>query len=150
MTNNETAHTLNDLVAIARDGQEFYSEAAQKVEDQELSTLFNRIASVKGKIVSELAGAVQAAGGKPDMDGTMVGSMQKMYGTIRAALGDTQYGYVAQLEESEDRLLHAFEDTVGDSDTPTEAREIAAQLLPEVRQCHDTMRDRKHAMQNAS
>ncbi len=150
MSENKTTHTLNDLVAIARDGQEFYAEAAQKVEDAELSALFSRIAGTKAKIVSELSSAVQAAGGTPDDDGTMVGTMQKMYGTIRAMLGDTQYGYVAQLEESEDRLLHAFEDTIGDNDTPPAAREVAARLLLEVREAHNIMRDRKHAMQQAS
>lgn len=150
MSENKTTHTLNDLIAIARDGQEFYAEAAQKVEDAELSALFSRIAGTKAKIVSELSSAVQAAGGTPDDDGTMVGTMQKMYGTIRAMLGDTQYGYVAQLEESEDRLLHAFEDTIGDNDTPPAAREVASRLLPEVREAHNTMRDRKQAMQQAS
>lgn len=150
MTENKTTHTLNDLIAIARDGQEFYGEAAQKVKDAELSALFGRIAGVKAKIVSELGSVVQAAGGTPEDHGTLVGSMQKLYGGIRATLGDTQYGYVAQLEESEDRLLHAFEDTIGDNDTPPAAREAAARLLPEVRECHNVMRDRKHAMQRAA
>ena len=34
--------------------------------------------------------------------------MQQFYGKVRAAFGDTNYGYVAELEESEDRLLGAF------------------------------------------
>lgn len=146
---NKIEHSLNDLIAIARDGQEFYTEAAQKVENTELSTLFTRIAGVKGNIVAKLGAAVQAAGGKPDDDGTMVGTMRQMYGKVRASLGDTQYGYVAELEESEDRLLHAFNDTIADTDTPPAAREAAQALLPEVRECHNTMRDRKHAMKAA-
>jgi uncharacterized protein (TIGR02284 family) len=150
MTDNKTTHTLNDLIAIARDGQEFYGEAAQKVQDAELSALFTRIAGVKAKVVADLSAAVQAAGGSPDTEGTIVGTMQQLYGKVRAALGDTQYGYVAQLEESEDRLLHAFEDTIGDNDTPAAAREVAARLLPDVRRCHDEMRERKHAMQRAA
>ncbi|OAX55067.1 PA2169 family four-helix-bundle protein [Xanthomonas graminis] len=147
---SKTTHSLNDLIAISRDGQQFYQEAAQKVGDTELSALFLRIAGVKADIVSSLSAVVQAVGGKPDEHGTLVGSMQQMYGKVRATLGDTKYGYVAELEESEDRLLKAFNETIADSDTPVAARDAAAKLLPEVRACHDVMRNRKLAMKNAA
>jgi len=146
---NKTAHTLNDLIAIARDGKDFYEEAAQKVDDAELRTLFSRIATTKGQIVTELSAAVQAAGGKPEDSGTVVGSMQQMYGKLRATLGDTEYGYVAELEESEDRLLEAFDEAARDADTPPAARDVVVRLLPEVRASHDVMRSRKLAMKNA-
>ena len=146
---SKTEHTLNDLIAIARDGHEFYTDAAQKVGDAELAALFTRIAGVKSSIVSKLGATVQAAGGDPEDDGTMVGGMQQLYGRIRAALGDKEYGYVAELEESEDRLLKAFKDTIADSDTSPTARAAAQELLPQVTECHNTMRDRKLAMKNA-
>ncbi|MBW8809508.1 MAG: DUF2383 domain-containing protein, partial [Lysobacter sp.] len=41
-TQTKTTHTLNDLIEIARDGKDFYTEAAQKVKDAELSALFVR------------------------------------------------------------------------------------------------------------
>ena len=82
---NKTANTLNDLISIARDGKDFYEEAAQKVDDAELKTLFARIATTKAQIVGDLSAAVQAAGGKPEDSGTLVGSMQQLYGKIRAA-----------------------------------------------------------------
>ena len=142
-------HTLNDLIAIARDGQAFYTEAAQKVDHSELSALFTRIAGVKSTIVSKLGATVQAAGGEPEDHGTMVGNMQQMYGKVRAAFGDKEYGYVAELEESEDRLLKAFKETIADADTPAAARGAAQELLPQVTECHNTMRDRKLAMKTA-
>ncbi|XWO45894.1 PA2169 family four-helix-bundle protein [[Pseudomonas] boreopolis] len=91
-----------------------------------------------------------AAGGKPAEHGTMVGSMQQMYGRVRAMLGDTDYGNVAELEQSEDRLLHAFQDTLNDTDTPPAVRAEVQVLLPSVRECHDVMRNRKHALKMAS
>lgn len=147
---NKTAHSLNDLIAIARDGQEFYAEAAKHVDDTALAGLFTRIAGVKSRIVSDLGATVQAAGGTPDEHGTLVGSMQQVYGKVRAAFGDKEYGYVAELEESEDRLLKAFNETIADQDTPADARAAAQRLLPEVTECHNTMRDRKLAMKNAA
>ncbi len=147
-TGSKIEHSLNDLIEIARDGDKFYTEAAGKVKDAELSALFTRIAGVKRNIVNSLSAAVRAAGGEPAEHGTMVGAMQKMYGNIRATLGDTQYGYVAELEESEDRLLKAFKETLMDESVPAAARTEAASVLPKVEECHNVMRARKHAMKS--
>ncbi|HBZ47871.1 MAG: hypothetical protein K0S73_3228 [Stenotrophomonas rhizophila] len=147
-TESKTAHTLNDIIEIARDGQDFYTEAADKVKDAELSALFTKIAGVKSQIVTSLSSTVAATGAKPAEHGTVVGSMQQFYGKVRATLGDTQYGYVAELEESEDRLLKAFKDTLTDSDTPPAARAEVSRLLPLVQETHDVMRNRKHAMKH--
>lgn len=146
----KTAHTLNDLIEIARDGKNFYDEAAGKVKDADLSALFARIATTKAGIIASLGAAVNAAGGKPAEHGTFVGSMQQLYGRVRASLGDTTYGFVAELEESEDRLLNAFRDALNDGDTPPLARQEIQRLLPEVQQTHAVMRERKHALKRAS
>lgn len=148
-TQKKIEHSLNDLIEIARDGHAFYTEAAGKVQDAELAALFSRIAGVKQDIVARLSAAVAATGGTPAEHGTMVGSMQQFYGKVRAALGDTTYGYVAELEESEDRLLKAFNGTLSDEDTPAAARAEAQALLPSVRECHNVMRDRKRALDQA-
>lgn len=145
-----TPHTLNDLIAIARDGKSFYEQAAQKVDNAELKTLFNRIAGIKAHVVAELSAVVQAAGGEPEDSGTLVGAMQKSYGKIRAVLGDKEFGYVAELEESEDRLNNAFKQVIQDPGTPEAARAVVTRLLPEIRSCHDVMRDRKLAMKHAA
>lgn len=147
---DKTTHTLNDLIEIARDGKEFYEEAASKVDDADLKALFIRIAGIKAAIVNELGGAVQAAGGKVETSGTVAGDMQRFYGKVRATLGDEAYGYVAELEESEDRLLEAFEKAADDRDVPVAARDVVNRLLPEVRSCHQVMRDRKRAMKHAA
>lgn len=145
-TQKQIQHSLNDLIEIARDGESFYQDAAKKVDDAELSSLFTRIAIVKRDIVASLSAEVAAAGGEPTESGTMVGSMHQFYTSIRTTLGDTQYGYVAELEESEDRLLDAFNETLADPETPMQARAKVEQLLPRVRECHDVMRNRKNTL----
>lgn len=149
-TENRIQHSLNDLIEIARDGSEFYTEAAGKVDNPELSSLFGQMAAHKREIVQGLSADVAASGGEPAEHGTMVGAMQQMYGRMRAAFGNTDYGYVAELEESEDRLLKAFKDTIADSDTPVAARAAAEQFMPRVVECHNIMRDRKQAFKAAS
>ena len=149
-TNTEIQHSLNDLIEIARDGGDFYTEAAGKVENSELSTLFGQMATHKRDIVAGLSADVAATGGEPAEHGTMVGNMAQAYTNVRAALGDTDYEYVSQLEEAEDRLLGAFRDTIKDNDTPAAAKASAEKYLARVVECHSIMRNRKLAMKAAS
>ncbi|MEN1925275.1 PA2169 family four-helix-bundle protein [Luteimonas qiangzhengi] len=143
-------HSLNDLIEIARDGSEFYTEAASKVDNPELSTLFTQMAGHKREIVTGLTADVAAIGGEPADSGTMAGSMRKMYANMRAALGNKDYAYVAELEEVEDKLLEAFKDTINDADTPPAAKAAAQKYLPRVVECHDIMRNRKVALKDAN
>lgn len=149
-TEKKIQHSLNDLIEIARDGSDFYTEAAGKVDSPELSTLFQQMAGHKREILTGLTADVAATGGNPADHGTMVGSMRKVYAKARAAMGDTDYAYVAELEELEDRLLHAFRETIEDSDTPAAAKAAAQKYLPRVVECHDIMRNRKMALKQAS
>ena len=142
-------HSLNDLIEVARDGSEFYTEAASKVDNPELSTLFTQMAGHKREIVTGLTADVSAIGGEPADKGTMAGSMRQAYANVRAALGDKDYAYVAELEEVEDKLLEAFRDTIEDNDTPPAAKAAAQRHLPRVTECHDIMRNRKMALKNA-
>lgn len=148
-TQKHIQHSLNDLIEIARDGGEFYREAADKVKNPQLSSLFDQMAVHKNDIVAGLSAEVINTGGKPAEHGTMVGSMHQLYGKARAALGDTDYAYVSELEESEDRLLGAFKDTIADRDTPAAARMAAEQFMPRVLECHNIMRNHKQTLKAA-
>ena len=147
---NKIQHSLNDLIEIARDGGDFYTAAASEVKNSELSTLFGQMATHKRDIVAGLSADVAATGGTPADHGTMVGTMRQAYGKVRAALGDNDYAYVAELEDTEDRLLAAFRDTISDKDTPAAARTAAEKFMPRVVECHNIMRSRKLAMKAAS
>lgn len=148
-TQKKIQHSLNDLVEVSRDGAKFYADAAGEVESTELSALFRQMAGHKQDIVNGLTADIAAAGGEAAEHGTMVGSMREAYGKVRAALGDKDYAYVAELEALEDRSLKAFREIVSDNDTPAQARAFAEKYLPRASQCHDIMRARKHAMQSA-
>lgn len=147
---NNSSKILNDIISVTRDGKDFYEHAATKVDDSELMTLFARMATVKGQIVSGLSAEIKAMGDKPAEKGTMAGDMSQMYGDLRAMLGNKDYAYVAKLEDSEDRLLKAFDEAIADKDTPATTRDILGRFLPEVRSCHDVMRSRKLALKKAA
>lgn len=69
---------------------------------------------------------------------------RQVYADTKAALSsDDGATYIAELEEAEDRILHAFQDAM-DGHEPDLRPEVATQM-PKVRACHDRMRDLKKA-----
>ncbi|HEV2606343.1 MAG TPA: PA2169 family four-helix-bundle protein [Xanthomonadaceae bacterium] len=141
---------LNDLVSATRDGIGFYEHAASKVKNPELKALFLRLANVKADIVQDLAFEIRAGGDKPTESGTWSGDFHRFYGEMRPHVSDKNYAYVAQLEESEDQLLKAFDRALNDEDISPHAHTVITRLLPEVRSCHDIMRTQKIALKKAA
>jgi uncharacterized protein (TIGR02284 family) len=137
--------TLNDLIEVLEDGKMFYEEAAAKVTRPDLRTLFGRMAMTKGAIVNDLKTAVVARGDQPATSGSFAGSIRKAYAEIRTKLStDKNHAYIAELEQFEDRILHAFQHAAQKSEDPG-VRTIAQRYMPDVNQGHAQMRDLKHA-----
>jgi uncharacterized protein (TIGR02284 family) len=137
--------TLNDLIEVLQDGKKFYEEAASKVTRSDLRALFSRMATTKGAIASDLRTAVVARGDQPATEGSFAGLIHKAYSEIRAKLStDKNHAYVAELEQFEDRILHAFQHAAQKSEDAG-VRTIAQRYMPEVSRDHAQMRDLKHA-----
>ena len=152
MTNIETIRTekidtLNDLIEITRDSATFYSDAAKAVPNPALKSLFGEMASSKQGLVGAMSREVRSEGAKPATTGTVRGAWDKLYGEVRSQFGDANFGYVSQLESSEDRLMKAFNEVVADKDVPVSVKETVSNYLPTIRSHHDMMRDRKWEMQ---
>ena len=142
--NSKTAQ-LNELIAITRDGQRFYEHALDEVKDVRLQALFRDMSRTKTQVINALAVKVAANEEEPTSSGTVVGKLRQVYADARATLSsDEEAAYVAQLEEAEDRILHAFEDALESAEP--DVRALLAVEMPKVRACHDRMRDLKHAM----
>jgi uncharacterized protein (TIGR02284 family) len=142
---NKTAQ-LNELIEITRDGQRFYEHALDEVKDVRLQALFRDMSRSKHQMIEALAVKVAANEEAPATGGTLLGKLRQVYADSRAALSnDEEAAYVAQLEEAEDRILHAFEDALESAEADVQA--LIAVEMPKVRACHDRMRNLKHEMQ---
>lgn len=137
-TNTDTA-TLNDLIEVLNDGKTFYEEAAPKVRP-DLATIFVRMARTKGAIAGDLKAQVASSGETPAQSGTFAGTIRKLYADVRTSLAsDADAEYVSQLEEFEDRILHAFRNAVENSEDAN-VRAIAQRHMADVKRDHDDMR----------
>lgn len=143
----EKIDTLNDLIEITRDSATFYNDAAKAVPNPALKSLFGEMASSKQGLVGAMSKEVRMEGATPATSGTVRGVWDKLYGEVRSQFGDANYGYVSQLEATEDRLMKAFHEVVADNDVPTSVKQTVTHYLPTIRSHHDMMRDRKWSMQ---
>ena len=143
----EKIDTLNDLIEITRDSATFYSDAAKAVPNPALKSLFGEMASSKQGLVGAMSKEVRMEGATPATAGTVRGAWDKLYGEVRSQFGDANYGYVSQLEATEDRLIKAFHEVVADNDVPASVKQTVSNYLPTIRSHHDMMRDRKWNMQ---
>lgn len=141
---SKQAAQLNELIEITRDGQRFYEHASHEVKDNHLKSLFGEMSRAKVEVIQALSARVAANHEEPAAGGTLLGKMRQMYADTRATLAsDEAATYVAQLEEAEDRILHAFEDALESADA--ELKPLLASEMPKVRACHDRMRGIKRA-----
>lgn len=137
---------LNDLIAIINDGQRFYEHASAEVDDSELKRLFQEMRDAKIELIAALSAKVSANEGEPASDGTFAGKFWQVYTDVKALLTKNDAStYVKELEDAEDRILHAFEDALENSDVGMHA--LLAPEMPKVRACHDRMRDLKKAIE---
>lgn len=145
----EKIDTINDLIQIARDSAEFYSEAANAVDNPKLKSLFAEMAQSKSGLVGAMSRQVREAGATPASSGTITGTFRRLYENARAKMrsDDGDFAYVSELENGEDRLMDAFHDVLASDSTPTEVKESLRGYMPTIKKHHDTMRDRKWAMQ---
>ena len=145
----EKIETLNELMAVTRDSAKFYREASTEAKNPQLQSLFREMAESKDRICGALESEVRSEGATPDTKGSFSGSLHRLYGEVRGKLAGDDYGYVSQLEESEDRMLHAYRDVLQDDDAPLAVKSVVTEHLPKVQAQHDLMRDRKWAMQGS-
>lgn len=136
---SKTTTDLNELIEVLNDGVKFYDDAAAATRNPTYRDLFQRMASTKRSIATDLKSEVSLHGEKPADGGTVGGALRKAYTDIAAKMSsDPDEKYIVQLEEQEDTILESFQDALTRSER-AEVRQIAQNYLPDVRRMHDEM-----------
>ena len=140
------ANTLQDLVQIARDGVEFYTEAGKEVKDVTLKATFARMAEAKRDLIASLSTKLVASGEDVPTSGTALGKLRQMYADVRASISSNEEKiYVGQLEETEDRLVEHYESAIKEVKDPLVLAMLQAHMT-RVRACHAEMRGLKQRL----
>lgn len=135
-----SADLLNDLLEVARDGERFYRDAAEKVQTPALRGTFRQMAELRQRLMDDLAQHVTARGERPSDTRTLGGRARQAYADALASLRENQEEvYIRQLEAVEDRLLRHYENALGHASSEGVRRILQRHLLT-VRAAHDRMR----------
>lgn len=127
----DTTNNLSDLIEISEDGIAFYEEAAQKVKDKKLSTLFTRLAKAKSELAAELSGEVKPVAGKKKAGKkaeSTLGELSKAYAGLRKQWPDAAAEY-SRMAEVEGQLQLTFQKVVLDRDHSFVVRVLAKRYV---------------------
>lgn len=146
-TNTKDVSVLNTLIATLLDSVDGYQKSAGDVDNQALADKFNARARERQGSIAGLQAAVAAAGGQPEDDGTLLGSVHRAFQSIREAVASRDdKAIVAEVERGEDYLKAKFETALAEVDLSPAARAAAEEAWQSVRAGHDEMSALKHSM----
>lgn len=145
---NETVlEILEDLIEIAKDGQEGFAQSAEHAESSELKQIFSTYSRQRGAIITDLQ-QLERKYGKPDVDdtGSATGSLHRAWINIRTAVTSrSDQAILEEAERGEDAAVEAFEEALSPRDgvLPEDVSLALHRHLDQIRMAHDDVRDRR-------
>ncbi|QDV40358.1 hypothetical protein Enr13x_01640 [Stieleria neptunia] len=143
--NDVTITKLQKLIQANLDSYEGFHEAAEKLDHEQLSTLFRSIGNERSAMASELQQYVEFNGEKAQDDGSVAAKMHRLWIDIRAKLnnGDPQV-ILNEAERGEDHIKEAYEEVLKETAGGAMNDVLTAQYA-KVKAGHDKIRDLRDA-----
>ena len=140
MTNEELHETLNTLIRVLRDGRGFYADAARRVDNRVLKSLFREMADRRGDIIEDLNYRVLAHGGRPSQIGTATGALSELYSEAKANLSlKNETALISSLEVYESRSLDTLKEAVKKR-LPEPDHRALIRHVGDIQMTHDRLR----------
>lgn len=114
--NKETIEGLQDLIAVNIDSAKGYKAAAEKVDNDSLSTLFGDFAKERERHAKALQSFVSWNGEEPEDDGSVRGSIHRAWLKARAAInsGDEEVVLI-EATRGDEHIKSMYEDLLKDN-----------------------------------
>ena len=131
---------LQNLIAVCRDGQKGYQDAAAHVQAHELKAFFNEQGLLRAQFAGQLEQESQRLGEHdPKRDGSVSGALHRAWFDLKAKLGGGDHAVLESVEAGEDRAKDAYEKAVT-ADLPENLRKTVQQQYQQVLTAHDRVR----------
>lgn len=141
--NDQAIHVLNDLVRINKDRIEGYQRAIKDSPDadQDLKSLFERMADESRSYESQLTQEVRKLGGEPAGDTTQSGKVYRIWMDIRSSLSKDDNKTALELcEFGEDAAQRAYEKALDEQDLPGDIRQLIIKQKAALKESHDKIK----------
>ena len=144
---DENTATLNTLIATLVDSVEGYEKSASEVDNPRYAEMFAARAKERQQAVMDLQTAVTAAGGNPEDDGSLMGTVHRAFQSMREVVSTKDdAAIVAEIERGEDYLKDKFEVALKSDTLDPGAREAVSAAWLSVKAGHDEMSQLKHEL----
>ena len=140
MENNELIDTLNTLIETSRDGDNGFTACAEDSKDAPLRAYFTICATRCRESVRTLEELVKYHGGKPEELGSVMGSLNRAWLNLRAAMSsNSDLAVLEECERAEDVAMRSYRSAL-EKDLPANVRAVVQTQLGGVMENHDRVR----------
>jgi uncharacterized protein (TIGR02284 family) len=144
---SDVADVLNGLIETAKDGEQGFRTAAEKVKDSYLKSLFSKYATQRATYVQELQSLVSSMGEKPAESGHALAGLHRGWINLKEALARNEdKAVVDEAESGEDAAKKAYSDALT-KDLPANAKSVVEKQYQGVLEAHGAVSNLKHSMQ---
>ena len=138
---SEVRSTLNDLIETCKDSQEGFHDAAEKLKDPEVHSLFLRFYLQRAEFAGKLQAEVTRLGGEPATSGTTTCAIHRGWIGLKTALAaDTDHAIVEEADRGEDAAVKNYIEALH-KDLPYDLKTMLSGQLHEIQQTHKTIRE---------
>jgi uncharacterized protein (TIGR02284 family) len=143
---NKDTRTLNTLIATLLDSVEGYEKSADDIGNAALTEKFRNRVRERQAVVAKLQAVVDAAGGEPHANGSVLGAAHRMVLNFKEAVaGKDDKAIVAEIERGEDYLKEKFNTALAEPNLSPTARQAVQDAWQSVRAGHEEMSALKHS-----
>lgn len=146
---DETIDKVQDLIQINIDSENGFAEAADKVKDTKIATLFRQLGTERSANAKELQTIVEWNGEKARESGSFSAAAHRAWLNVRAALngGDASV-ILSEAERGEDAIKDMYEDVLK-STAGSAVNDVLTHQYAKVKAGHDKVRDLRDAYAHA-
>lgn len=145
-THDQDIRVLNRLIEATIDSADGYGEAAKDVRNPELKAIFERRSRERFAAFSSLQTQVEALGGQPKDEGTLLASMHRVFVKLRSAAQASDLAVIDEVERGEDVIKSQYEDALQDSALSAASLGTVQRAYESVRSGHTEMSRLKHSL----
>lgn len=137
----ETIEKLQTIIQANVDSRDGFQEAAEKIEDVQVATMFRKLAAERSSRAAELGQIVSANGVEPQLKGSALAALHRYFIDFRAALnGGNAYVILAEAERGEDHIKHLYESVLKET-AGSAVNDVLQHQYAALKEAHDRVRD---------
>lgn len=137
---------LNNLIETLKDGQEGFKQAAERVSNPNLKSLFRDYSQQRSRFATALQSEARRHGETdPETRSSATGALHRGWMNLKSAItGGDEHAILAECERGEDSAVEEYKKALDDGLSPS-AQELVVRQFAEIKAAHDRIRSLRDA-----